>query len=281
MHKEVGMNPSFPDEYRRIGRKPSRRRGGPLAVRRRWSDVAAKVVFGTHPAYFAAPPLELMYIKRLPAGADAAGAIAFWSEKHRRRIVCESGAELRVFSWLERSPEVRWYQEQPLAVPYACEGRSGRYYPDAAVLDGSGRLVVVEVKSLFTMYLQETVVKATAALKFLGPRGIGYLLVEPGGRTLADIARASYDRQVAETVESFFVHGPVPFRLVRNLLVMRHGRFERAAFAAMVVNRDWAVISGPRVRIWRLPEGISFRPFTAPPGAGSVLNDPVAYLTPG
>ena len=41
------------------------------------------------------------------------------------------------------------------------------------------------MKPLFTIYREETVIKAIAALNFLGPQGIGYLLVDASGRTPA------------------------------------------------------------------------------------------------
>ena len=139
------------------------------------------------------------------------------------------------------------------------EGRPGLYYPDVAVLDSDGRLVVVEVKPLYLMYRQKALAKAIAALEHFGPRGIGYLLVDPRGRTLADFVHANYDAEAAETVESLFVHGPVSFRLLRNLLRMRGSCLKLTSFASMVVNRDWGVTSGPGVRIWKLPDGLSFR----------------------
>lgn len=231
-----------------------------FAARKRWSDISSKAIF-TRVAYFNSPPWDLLGIKRMPDKAPA--DIGFWSDTQSRRIVCESGAERRVFSWLERSPEVRWYQEQPVAIPCILDGRCCSYYPDVAVLDSSGKLVVVEVKPLFEMHRQDALIKASAALEYLGKRGIGYLLIDPNGRTLADLARIPYDLKTAKTVESFFHHGPAPFSMARNLLRARCGEFDRNAFISMVVNRDWGITSTPGVRIFRLPEGLSFRPLRA------------------
>ena len=57
--------------------------------------------------------------------------MGFLSERLQRRVACESDTELRVFSWLENSSQVRWYQEQPVAVPYQLAGVPAYYYPDA------------------------------------------------------------------------------------------------------------------------------------------------------
>lgn len=123
-------------------------------------------------------------------------------------------------------------------------------------------MAVVEVKPLFMIYREETVIKAVAALNFLGPKGIGYLLVDQSGRTPATIAHHAYDEGAAQEIESLFAHGSVPFRTVREIWSRRHpGRtLDVLNFASMVVNRDWSVTEAPGVRIGKLPEGLSFRP---------------------
>jgi len=203
----------------------------------------------------------LMGCKRIP-GNGAVEPMGFLSETLQRRVACESDTELRVFSWLENSSQVRWYQEQPVAIPYELAGMPAHYYPDAAVWDTTGRVVIIEVKPLFTMYRLDTLAKAIAALDHFGPRGIGYLLIDAAGRTLSDLACIGYDMEVVRTVESLFVHGPVSFRLERDLLRMRCGGFEVTPFVSMVVNRDWGVTRAPGVRIYRLPDGLSFGPLT-------------------
>jgi hypothetical protein len=243
----------------------------------RWSDAASKAIF-VNTVRFAALPRDLTGIKRVPASLQGPHFIGFTSERMRRLVACESGAELKVFSWLERSREVRWYQEQPAAVPYTLEGCHGYYYPDAAVLDRDGRVVIVEVKPAFMMYRIETLAKAVAALDHFGPRGIGYLLVDPAGRTIADLARADYDREIVSTIEPLFAHGPVSFRLVRDTFRLRQGRFDPAAFASLVVNGDWAVTSGPGVRISKLPQRLSFRALL---GVASRISTSATPLTAG
>ncbi len=223
----------------------------------RWNDAAAKAIF-TDIALFESPPRDLRSLKRIPEPCPESRLSGFESALLRRQIACESDEERRVFGWLERSPEVRWYQEQPLALAYARDGERAHYFPDAAVWDRSGRIIVIEVKPLFMMFREETLVKATAALEYLGRRGIGYLLIDSRGRTLADMARVAYSADVVETMESLFDHGPVGFRTVRNAMRMWCGGFSLPSFVSMVVNRDWAVTSGPAVRIRRLPQGLSF-----------------------
>jgi hypothetical protein len=229
-----------------------------------WNDVAAKAIF-RKTCYFESPPADLLGGKRRPESETESRCIRFLSGKLDRPVFCESGAERRVFSWLEDCPEVRWYQEQPTAVRYSLDGRSGFYYPDAAVLDSRGRTVVIEVKPVYTMYRLETLIKAMAALDYFGLRGIGYLLLDSRGQTPSDLARVHYDGDVADTLEPFLAHGPVSFGLLKRWLVMKHGRFDLRSFVSMVINRDWSVMNAPGLRISNLPEGLSFRELRALP----------------
>jgi hypothetical protein len=98
-------------------------------------------------------------------------------------------------------------------------------------------------------------------LQFLEPQGIGYLLLGASGLTLADLAQHSFDGGAALEVESLFVDGSVPFHVVKEALSRRVGAIDVRTFASMVVNRDWSVSDAPGVRVGRLSEGLSFRPF--------------------
>lgn len=224
-----------------------------------WTDAAVKAVLHGPSARFQTPPHDMVGLKRMPENPLRGETRSLQSGKLGRKVACESGMELRVFSWLEDSPEVLWYQEQPIALPYAMGGRNRHYYPDAAVWDRDCRVIVVEVKPVYMMYRLETVAKAIAALDHLAPRGIGYLLVDSVGRTLAELAHTPYDLQAAAELEALFAQGAVPFRIAREIMLRRSGRIDLPAFASMVVNRDWAVSSAP-VTMSKLPDGISFRP---------------------
>jgi hypothetical protein len=115
------------------------------------------------------------------------------------------------------------------------------------------------------MYRQETLIKSLAALSYFAARGIGYLLIDASGRTLADVARKSYDESAAKELESLFSKGPVPFRTAREALSRNGGEFNHLAFASAVVNRDWAVTSASPVQVGSLTNGISFRPLLGAP----------------
>ncbi|EGG75689.1 DNA-directed RNA polymerase [Gluconacetobacter sp. SXCC-1] len=196
----------------------------------RWADVALKAIMHGQFAYFNTPPQDMIGRKRSPVEGSRGAAIPLRSDKLGRMVMCESGMEVKVFTWLERSEEVSWYQEQPVAFPYTMEGQEKLYYPDAVVRDREGRILVIEVKPIFNMFRQQTVEKGLAAIKHLQPRGIGYLLVDSSGRTLSDLAGHPYDRAVAEKLEALFSQGAVPFRVARDILSKPSGQFDFAAF---------------------------------------------------
>jgi hypothetical protein len=222
----------------------------------RWEEVLGKVIF-RQVTHFAVPPEELVGMKRQPNEYVTAGH--FESARLRRAVYYESPTELRVFRWLERSPSVRWYQEQPVRVLYAYRGLLKPYFPDAAVMGEDGRVMVVEVKPSFEMYRDITLAKATGALQHFGSRGIGFLMVDSSGQTLHDIAQHPFSPAVAEAIEALFGPRPVRFGQVRRKLEALMGRFDQKVFASMVVNRDWAVTRAPGVLVSRLPPELSFR----------------------
>lgn len=223
-----------------------------------WEQAQAKAIFLTR-ARFESPPADLMGLKRTPRRENGAGELDLESKLLGRTVLCESGTERRVYRWLERSPTVRWYQEQPTHLIYQFEGTERQYYPDVAVMSTDGQVVVIEVKPIFQMYRYKTLAKATAAIQYLCARGIGFLLIDDSGRTLADIAHHPFSLEAAQEIEKLMSSGPVMFGQVRREITRIQGRFDNATFASMVVNRDWAVTEGPGVRVFKLGDELSFR----------------------
>jgi transposase-like protein len=223
-----------------------------------WEQAQAKAIFLTQ-ARFESPPADLTGLKRRPGRENGGAAFDLDSKLLGRTVLCESGTERRVYRWLEQSPTVRWYQEQPAHLLYRFDGAQRQYYPDVAVMSTDGRVVVIEVKPVFQMYRYKTLAKANAAIRHFGARGIGFLLIDDSGRTLADIARHPFSVQAAEEVEQLMSGGPVTFGQIRRELTRIQGHFDNATFAAMVVNRDWAVTDGPGVRVFKLGDELSFR----------------------
>ena len=225
----------------------------------RWADAASKTIF-SGVQFFDSPPESLRSRKRLTGNYFDPLAPNFRSDKLARTVACESYLENRVLSWLEKSPDILWYQEQPAVVPYAIDGMNTNYFPDAAAWDHTHRVVILEAKPLYYMFRRETLIKALGALRHFEPQGMGYLLVDERGRTLAELAAQPFDLSAAVEAERLFAEGPTSFGKVRRVLQNICGKFNWIAFASMAVNRDWAVSSEEPMTVGKLPPGVTFRP---------------------
>lgn len=225
----------------------------------RWADATGKALLHGEYQLFDAPPLDMAGAKRSPGQGSGQNTVNLQSNKLGRLVECESAMEFAVYTWLEKSPEVRWYQEQPIAIPYKVEDRQHLYYPDAVVLDSDGRVIVLEVKPAFNMFRRRTLQKALAAVAYLQPRGIGYLMVDSRGRTLSDLAGYPYDSGKADIIERQMAEGALSFGKLRETMADQSGRLDFLEFASTAINRNWSVTEAP-VRISRLASDLSFRP---------------------
>lgn len=153
------------------------------------------------------------------------------------------------------------YQEQPLVVPYVFHGKDRQYYPDVAVLDRNGRGYIIEVKPIYGMYREQALAKALACLDHVGRHGMGYLLVDQHGRSIAEYASVPYNRKIAEEIEALIDKlGRIGFAQMRAIFETRRSKFSEREFISMTLNRGWAVTSAPGFTVGRLTEGISFEP---------------------
>ena len=64
---------------------------------------------------------------------------------------------------------------------YTFKGRPRTYYPDFVVVDGSGKAVLLEVKSPFDMFRELTLAKSLACTQYAFDRGMGYLIADKEG----------------------------------------------------------------------------------------------------
>ncbi len=102
----------------------------------------------------------------------------FRSAKLGRAVAYESGLEHRFLQLCEDSPEVTWYQEQPLVVPYTFAGSRRDYHPDVLVQLTDGRRLLAELKHLFEMATALTQAKQAAAWRWCTVHGAGLLITD-------------------------------------------------------------------------------------------------------
>jgi hypothetical protein len=102
----------------------------------------------------------------------------FRSAKLGRAVAYESGLEHRFLQLCEASPDVIWYQEQPLVIPYIFDGSWRDYHPDVLVQLADGRRLLAELKHLFEMAIALTQAKHAAAWRWCTAHGTGLLITD-------------------------------------------------------------------------------------------------------
>jgi hypothetical protein len=110
--------------------------------------------------------------------SDRENSGQFRSAKLRRAVAYESGLEHRFLQLCEDSPDVAWYQEQPLIIPYTYAGTGRDYHPDVLVQLADGRRLLAEMKHLFEMATGLSQAKHAAAWRWCTAHGAGLLITD-------------------------------------------------------------------------------------------------------
>ena len=102
----------------------------------------------------------------------------FPSAKLGRAVAYESGLEHRFLQLCEDNPDVIWYQEQPLIIPYTFAGTRRDYHPDVLVQLADGRRLLAELKHLFEMATALSQAKHAAAWCWCTDHRAGLLITD-------------------------------------------------------------------------------------------------------
>ncbi len=206
----------------------------------RWSEHAS------WPATVEPPPERgVFHGLRLRGPGEAAGS--FHSSKLDREVLYESSLELAALTVLENSTEVAWYQEQPLTIRYAWEGRQRVYYPDILAATKTGRCLLIEVKPLTNMPVALNRAKATAARAYADQHGWGWVTVD-GARTERDLETHTIPPESERAIKAALdAHDHLGWRHVLKLRA--DSGVSPRDIAAFVVQTDVQLILEPRYRI--------------------------------
>lgn len=210
------------------------------AVVARWSQHAS------WPAALGPPPERgALHALRLDGPDEAAGS--FHSPKLGREVHYESGLELAALTVLENSTDIAWYQEQPLTIPYAWEGRQRLYYPDILAATKTGRCLLIEVKPLTNMPVALNRAKAAAGRAYAHQHGWGWVTVD-GVHTERDLEThtipAEANRAITARLEAYGHLG------WRHVLELRADSGVGARdIAAFVLQTGAQMVLEPRYRI--------------------------------
>jgi hypothetical protein len=119
------------------------------------------------------------------------------SSKLDRAVVYESQLEYRFLQLCEHSPDVTWFQEQPVTIPYEFAEANRVYYPDVLIQLADKRRLLVEIKPAFEMTHAINQAKWSAARDWCRRSGVGLLITDV--RTTYEQLRR---REVADQLQS-------------------------------------------------------------------------------
>lgn len=154
----------------------------------------------------------------------------FHSEKCGREIQYESGLELDFIRFLEESPNVLFYWEQPVAIPYWRGKLKARTFPDFGVYLRSRHFVLIEVKPHSDMLDHRVQAKAEGIMDFCSRHGFGFLLTD-GKHTPKDLLQGKVNRKLEKELLSVIATGPIreqEYRAIKMRTAATPGQLYRA-----------------------------------------------------
>jgi hypothetical protein len=169
----------------------------------------------------------------------------FLSTKLRRVVAYESGLEHRFLQLCENSPDVTWYQEQPLVIPYTCAGTRRDYHPDVLVQLADGRRLLAEMKHLFEMATTLSQAKHAAAWHWCTAHGAG-LLITDLSVTQTQLMQRTIPPQTVAVFDARLARSPLPWPEV-HALQLSTGMSARD-LTACCLRYGWTIDTTP----WRL-----------------------------
>lgn len=141
---------------------------------------------------------------------------SFFSEKMHRTVQYESQLEFNFLLQLEQRGEVVFYQEQPFRILYTHDAKMWDYYPDLLFILSDGRGVVVEIKPVFKMALQENLIKWSALRKFCNDKGLG-ILVTDGRYSIQQVQRRDVNPGFEKAVLTSLQRGPLSWKEYKEI----------------------------------------------------------------
>lgn len=145
----------------------------------------------------------------------------------------------------EASPDVIWYQEQPLVIPYTCAGTRRDYHPDVLVQLADGRRLLAEMKHLFEMATTLSQAKHAAAWHWCRAHGAG-LLITDLSITHTQLMQLTIPPETIAVFNTRLARSPLPWPEV-HALQLSTGMSARD-LTACCLRYGWTIDTTP----WRL-----------------------------
>jgi Sigma-70, region 4 len=193
------------------------------------------------PEQFKPPPVpESIRPLREPDPGEHTGTL--YSAKLDRDVYFESTAELEFVRRLEAADHVRWYCEQPVAIPYQYRGIDSTYYPDFLVVTTDGRCILVEIKNLLEQAFARNQAKTATARAYAAGCGWGYLATD-GNRTMRTLMATRVEPAAVDEIDRLMQQTPVRWHQLTP--VCRRYRINGMHIAALALQRRWEIHLNP------------------------------------
>lgn len=140
---------------------------------------------------------------------------ATFLDKLGRDVSWDSRFEARLHRILNGSRMVATFQQQPVCVPYQCDGRSRCYYPDVVVQLRDGRAVLVEVKPIYQVAYAVNQDKFDAGRVYAHSREWGWL-VWTDRDSIPELMRREVDPGLGERVTAAVMAGDADWTAIRS-----------------------------------------------------------------
>lgn len=181
------------------------------------NDILAKVLWFDNRTRFDIDYFDLLRPRREVSHSKRYRSGLFRSEKCGREIQYESALELCFVEQLEANPQVVFFWDQPVKIPYWRGRRKVGYTPDYGIYLTSGHVVLVEVKELSEMLDYRVQQKTEALMEFCARRGFGLLLTD-GRHTPKDLQKGKANRKLERMLLAALGKGTLRQPQIRELM---------------------------------------------------------------
>ncbi len=162
--------------------------------------------------------LSILTKKRFVSSTGDGKNGQFYSSKTNSVVEYESGLELRFLQQLDSTASVVYYLEQPFVIPYFYDGKNHDYYPDIFLILNDGSGVVVEIKPLKQMCLEQNLVKWRAMRGFCEQNGFGFLITDGVHSVREILSYNSTQIQFVNRIMNSLSKGPVYWRQYQEII---------------------------------------------------------------
>ncbi|WP_292008634.1 TnsA endonuclease N-terminal domain-containing protein [Chryseobacterium sp.] len=169
----------------------------------------------------------------------------FYSEKMRKEIQYESGAELKFIEQLESSSLITAYVEQPVTIKYVKNKKEYVYTPDFAVLLNNGSSFIAEIKGSFESLIDAGVHRnIEQLLSYCQEYGFG-LLLSCKLRAFEYFTECSINKKLELKILANFRNGRRIIFLNEFKAILEETGASKKEALALILHNNWGYYSFP------------------------------------